>query len=924
MKSIYQTLSLIVLLGVLPYSTHADLIQDSADIRTTDEFKPVSGWSQDLGTNLTGTLTGASFPIRFSPSIAYGPRFELRLDIFPDETYTGSLGFTMWGNDLVNLTPLPTIEEVDSLLTFDLSEDSLGYSFLPQFAYRISLGLSSFSSGGMFQVYGSAEDVYESGATTAGGIQDMAFRLFGIDKAATASTTDGEVITYPTVSNVLFLPGIKGSRIYQGDITCEDCERLLWEPSGNDSVEQLMLNEHGVSIYENIYVRDEEVIAEVLNRKFYSSFFEDMARTEGDNRYGPDWKWKPIAYDWRLSLNDLVNKGLKDGDRIYYTQSTSTPYIEQTLRELAASSPTGKVTIVAHSNGGLVAKALMRKLGASESAALVDDVVFVGVPQIGAPQSIGALLYGYGEALPFDQCADSLILGWICGLFVDRNTARTFAEHAPMGYHLLPSHTYVRFGASDDHPIAKFTASTQYALERMQYGDTLNTADELYDFLLARDGERQKPAPNDLHTPNVLSERLVDYARSIHSSIDSWTPPAPMTLHQIAGWGAPTVSGIEFYEEPRFLGMFGTTTARYRPLFSQNGDGVVPQYSAAPLSGGFSRRYWIDLPKVNEEIDVEIGHSNLLELSALSDMVHAVLTDSPLPSELLTVAPTPDRQDKWRIFLLHSPLTLELYDEEGNHVGEVAGGFESQIPNVTYGEFGEVKYLIAPAEGEYTLELRGKDTGSFSLDIQEIQGGKIGTSTTLASIPSTQTTVARVQVTDGMTDSTITMDYDNNGTTDASLTSVMGQTAVYDGPPPIPRTEPESETPTDPDPIPTEPVVITESGPSNGWASRSGQKVVLKTPSLDRDTSSSTEQYEIISHDVDPIPERPEEVSTSSESEHVEDIYPESIQSHDRGELVPASTVSASAVSAGETILRSLWDYIVEKVTNFIHFITQR
>src|SRR3989338_9067581 len=117
-----------------------------------------------------------------------------------------------------------------------------------------------------------------------------------------------------------------------------------------------------------------------------------------------------IPYDWRLSIPDI----LADGD------------LEETLRTLAASSQTGKVAIVAHSNGGLLTKALVSALGA-EASYLIDQLILVSVPQLGTPQAVGALLHGYDTGLPFD---------WF-PLTLSPERARDFAKNAPFAYHLL-------------------------------------------------------------------------------------------------------------------------------------------------------------------------------------------------------------------------------------------------------------------------------------------------------------------------------------------------------------------------------------------------------------------------------------------------------------------------------------------------------
>lgn len=590
-----------------------------------------------------------------------------------------------------------------------------------------------------------------------------------------------EAVT-PGISNVLFLPGIKGSRLYRPTDSCDpdlalSCPGVkLWEPSGNLLLQDLFLNSSGGSGRNDIYTKEGDIVSEVLGQNFYASFVNQMDGLKAD---GTLVDWKPIAYDWRLSLDDIVSKGVRHGDKIYYQEQSDTPYIEQSLKELASTSPTGKVSIIAHSNGGLVTKRLMQRLEANGDAGLVDKIIFVGVPQSGAPQAMAGLLYGYGEALPIDGCAGSALFGWLCSLFGSRDIARELAEHSPMAYHLLPSQAYFDQILDADHPIAKFTATTAYAEERNRYGTTIDSAQQLYDFLEAKDGGRTKPDMTDIARANVLSASFLNYGREIHDAIDSWTPPQGVAVHQIAGWGMNTVVGVEFYEQRKLLGGY---REMYRPIFVEDGDKVVPVPSALLMGSGYAQNYWIDLPNASLGGASNIDHSNLLELTETRILVRDLILgrDLTLPEFISRSQPATDGGDRL-IFFLHSPLTLELYDEDGNHTGETTdGGFDEEIPDVEYGEFGDVKYIIAPPD-DYDVVLRGKDTGVFSLDLQKISNDEITASMTLADAPATQNTIASIDVTENLSSiGALQIDEDGDGTIDLELAAHENETVIFD------------------------------------------------------------------------------------------------------------------------------------------------
>jgi|GEM_PF-3196362 len=593
--------------------------------------------------------------------------------------------------------------------------------------------------------------------------------------------TIGEPEPVSGVSNVLFLPGIKGSRLYKPSDTCDpdlslSCPSVkLWEPSGDSLLRDLFLTSSGESARSDVYVEEGDILATALGANFYASFVNQMNSLKDE---GTITDWKPVAYDWRLSLDDIVTNGVKRGTKVYFQEETDTPYIEKTLRELAETSPTGKVSIVAHSNGGLVAKRLMQKLEQEGAADLVDKIIFVGVPQSGATQAMAGLLYGYGEALPFDACADNFFLGQLCSLLGSRAIARELAEHSPMAYHLLPSQAYFSQVQDAEHPIAKFSGTEGYTEERTSYGPEITSADEMYRFLTAEDGGRTKPAIEDTKNANVLSSEFLSYARSIHESIDTWTPPSNVQVFQIAGWGVNTVAGVEFYEQRN---IFGGYKELYRPIFVEDGDGVVPVPSALQMSQSLEnvQEFWVNLRESSRGPAVDRNHGDILELNEVRIILRDILTSklAQLP-QFISEDLLASEEGTKLIFFLHSPLTLELYDLDGNHVGEnLVGGFDENIPDIEYGEFGDVKYIIAPVDN-YEVVLHGKASGTFSLDVQRVDGNKIISTMTVADVPTTASTVATLNVSeDGI--APLLVDMDGDGINDSSITLKDGETVFY-------------------------------------------------------------------------------------------------------------------------------------------------
>jgi len=610
-----------------------------------------------------------------------------------------------------------------------------------------------------------------------------------------ATTTRAVVVacTHDCSSSVLFLPGIEGSRLYEG-ANCDAAasEEKLWEPydsllsavfgAGDEKVKKLLLNQTGDSVCDSVYAKANDIIDSVGGSNIYKSFIDEMDGLKTDKTIA---NWKPVAYDWRLSLDDLLNNGAERDGKIYYEDingATSTPYIEQTLRSLAVGSKTGKVTIIAHSNGGLVAKALLNRLGSEASKSLVDKIIMVGVPQSGAPEVIGSTLVGYNAG----------IYKYFLTI-ISNAVMRSLAQNSPMAYHLLPSQNYFNSVASDtNHPVIRFDGNG-YIKEISVYGPTIETLTELDDFLLAKDGGREKPTTSDTSSAEILNASFLDYANDIHTSLDAWTPPTGIEVNQIAGWGADTVAGIGFVTPVTGTDVVTALEQRkYRPIFTEDGDGTVPVPSALMMNTNTEgvKRYWVNLDSYFRATSIKRSHKDLFEIPSLEDFVKNIIVNSTssLPAYISTTQPDPITESKKLSFFLHSPLTLQLTDGNGNITGLATdNSITEAIPSSTYGEFGDVKYIIVP-EGNYQLIMHGQASGTFSLDIQESYGGVITTTSTIANVPTTANTLVTLSISGGIdTVSPLTVDENGDGKNITVVTPKVGETVSYEPPAIVPE-----------------------------------------------------------------------------------------------------------------------------------------
>ncbi len=570
----------------------------------------------------------------------------------------------------------------------------------------------------------------------------------------------------------MFLPGLESSRLYKDGAL--GTENQLWEPNREADVEKLFLDEDGKSVDSGIYMRDvldEKNVLPVGQGNIYKSFIEDMDVMKNVDQSINDWK--AIPYDWRLSLDDIVNNGTENNGDISYIESAPKSYIVRELERLAGSSKSGKVTIIAHSNGGLVAKALIHKLGDAEAIRLIDQVVLVAVPQTGTPQAIGAILHGYDQGLPFD---------WLSPL-LSPGTARILANNMPGAYHLIPSATYFSGeGSGVETPPITFGGGILTDQFVQKYGHEIGDTSEPRDFLLS-DERKVSADSEDTVSPSMVNTKLLAYGKDAHQIIDDMTIPESIAVSQIAGFGEETLGTIRYWTgvSCRVATEIGEcdeydSALLYTPEGMIDGDGTVVAPSALAMN---AKGYWVDLKEYNKE-NIDRKHADILEVQPLRKFIKENIimkSSSTFPNFISDSQPATNSERRLRYYL-HSPLALSIRDSDGRETSAMA----SDIPGARYRRFGEVQYISVPAVAHPTLVLDGEAKGSFTLEVKEVENEVVVAETTFAGIPSTTETKASMDFPDGTIAhaSPLTIDYDGDGTSEHELAPVLGGTVLLD------------------------------------------------------------------------------------------------------------------------------------------------
>ncbi|HVZ11350.1 MAG TPA: alpha/beta fold hydrolase [Candidatus Paceibacterota bacterium] len=193
--------------------------------------------------------------------------------------------------------------------------------------------------------------------------REWAFKLEGTDDPKTP---------------VIIIPGIIGTEFYQNnELVWPNVNKML---AGNSQFiyDALKLDANGTPLTDASIggvVKDVQApFHDIDTFKNLETFLEADGYVLNKNLFY-------FPYDWRMNLNqtdDLLQLAIAD------------------IREKTGSS---KVNIIAHSMGGLLVKDYIQQAGKD----LIDKLIFVGTPHLGAPKAADMLLHGDKFGIPWLQ-----------------------------------------------------------------------------------------------------------------------------------------------------------------------------------------------------------------------------------------------------------------------------------------------------------------------------------------------------------------------------------------------------------------------------------------------------------------------------------------------------------------------------------------
>lgn len=511
-------------------------------------------------------------------------------------------------------------------------------------------------------------------------ISDNAGNSFGYDRlnaSVVISAVDGSNITcifdhflVNKKQPVLVVPGILGTEIFKDqEKLWPDILRMLRD-IGDDFMDSMQFNfdltPSDVLVSEKLVIRKESIFdysASLITE------FQNQGYIENEDLF-------TFPYDWRYGVTGVNGQGL-----------TNVDLLKEKIEEILSQTGASKIDIIAHSTGGLIVK----KYVIDNADHGLNKVIFVGVPNLGAPKAVKVLAQGDNFG--------------VIGLSDDE--MKKIARNLPVTYDLAPSQSY--FDRS---------GSFLRIVDRDASGVRTSDLDyrQAWDLLASQGDSNAAGLANGqaLHTDSF-------------EDFDLRT--AGVDFYNIVGCKTGSIGKVVEY---RFFDPSGKAQISFAPVKEIKGDKTVPFESADSSKADDSKKYYVIKASHGEMLSANGSRQLLVNIISGSelDIGSGIITKQNLDSDPRQC----ELKGKW--WQIFSPVDIEALDQNGKRAGLAEdGSLENQIPGADFAVFGQEKFMYLPDDGVYQINLQGTGNGTFTLKGQTIDNGQIVGSENFIDIP---------------------------------------------------------------------------------------------------------------------------------------------------------------------------------------------
>ena len=458
-----------------------------------------------------------------------------------------------------------------------------------------------------------------------------------------------------TVSHtpVLFIPGIYGTELHKGtDTLWLDIDTALTSLTDSflDPLElkqDLTPSDPGITTGPVIRFIQPTLAPRAT---FTFHYTDKLIKEFTDRGYLEGQDFFTFPYDWRFSVSEGAIA------------------LKNRINEILDQTGATKINIIAHSTGGLITK----KYVSENSDHKLHKVVFVGVPNLGAPKAINVLLTG-------DTGITSL--GGVGNIEMKK-----LAQNLPIAYDLSPSANYYSLKGS-------FFSIVQLNL----FSETIENLDYL-------------STKAHLISTHGLNNQAFNNATALHAvEFDNFDlSTRGIDLWNIVGCKAGTIGRV--IETVDIFGSIAYSVEEEAP-----GDGTVPLESATHLPILSNHKFYA----------LKASHGEMPSQDAIRQQIYMIIADdSPtVPYDSTITQDIGKCKLKGQVISVYSPIDIMITDQDGRYAGPLDdGSIVNDIPNADYIALGEHKTVYLPDDDgqAYTIKLRGTGDGAFTVKVETI------------------------------------------------------------------------------------------------------------------------------------------------------------------------------------------------------------
>ncbi len=582
---------------------------------------------------------------------------------------------------------------------------------------------------------------------------------------------------------VILIPGVMGSRI---DKRFGNSFLELFPTIPYSDARHLQLKE---SIGTGLPFDQRPIVATDIVREYLGGLGGNYYGTLIDTLTGPDAGYKLYSVD-NPNQRTLANCDFSprnENANLYVFPYDWRDGNEQSARDLKdfilcikqrhSTVPNFKVNIVAHSQGGLVARRYILNglYGSSPYVPYVDKLITLGTPWLGAPKFILALetgvVDGISEGFP---------------KLMTQSVLKDIARYMPGPHELIPSRVYsdeLRDTTLGDFPFGEngWDFNARNGIERM------------YDFTaLERSLNRFNP-PNTNILPGTNTDRFHNARYSLYGLPlqDNWTGEvSDISYYNFIGRNKGEYNTIgsviatkEWYKD--WLGIW-KEKSYLKPVMTR-GDSTVPEISSMRQS-----RNGNYLGSAIPKVFLDQNHSGLPNDARIISAIYCLFRGESSnvclnqPSGGLTV----EKADKlvdlpvYSLKILGAPM-VTISDSFGNTTSPLSTSGDEGVATISTNVTGEdVLSAVIPSDQNYKVILR-TSTSPLVITVSKTEGQNITMAVRYLDLSIPPDVLAQLEITpQGI--SSLKYDSDGNGTFDTQVnpTSSVTGTPAQDTEPP--------------------------------------------------------------------------------------------------------------------------------------------